>query len=262
MAEDMRSRPPYAVASVDNALRIATMLQVEKRLTVTEAAARLGVAPSTAHRLLRMLVYRDFATQDDDRSYRPGPVLELAPPAHSGAALLRHLALPHLRDLVAALDESCHLMVRTGESARFIASVECRRGARVGDRDGMVFPAHRTTGGLVLLAELDPEELAELYARERFADRPGEGPDLAVLRRELAQIRRQGFVVNDERSERGVVAIGCPVRRPDGTAVAGISVSVPSSRYEPARLPTYVTAVREAASQIREALGGGDGGEQ
>lgn len=259
MARDMRARPSYAVASVDNALRIATILQIEKRLTVTEAADRLGVAPSTAHRLLRMLVYRDFAAQDDDRAYRPGPVLELAPPAHSGAALLRHLALPHLRDLVTGLDESCYLIVRTGETARFIASVECRRGPRVGDREGMVFPAHRVTGGLVLLAELGAEELAELYAPERFADRLGDRPDLSVLGRELAHIRRQGFVVNEERSERGVIAVGCLVRRPDGTPVAGISVSIPSSRYERARLPTYVTAVQEAASQIRTALGGSDG---
>lgn len=257
MAQEMRTRPSYAVASVDNALRIGTMLQVEGRVTVADAADRLGVARSTAHRLLQMLVYRGYAVQDDRRGYRPGPVLEQVPPAHSGAALLRHLAVPHLRRLVEALDESAHLVVRTGDSARFIASVECRHRDRVGDREGAVFPAHRVSGGLVLLAELDPVDLGALYDPGRFADRLDDAPDLTTLQRELAQARRQGFAVNEGRAERGVTAVGCPVRRADGAAVAGISVSMPRRRYRPDLLPTYVSAVRRAAAAIQDSLRGG-----
>ena len=46
---------------------------------MSEAAERLGVARSTAHRLLSMLLYRDFAVQDEDRRYDAGPVLSLVP---------------------------------------------------------------------------------------------------------------------------------------------------------------------------------------
>ena len=81
MAREPKERPAYAITSVDHALRIATMLQLEGELSVSQAADRLGVARSTAHRLLRMLVYRDFAVATETRTYRPGPVLELA--AHS-----------------------------------------------------------------------------------------------------------------------------------------------------------------------------------
>ena len=69
----MKNRPPYAITSVDHALRLAQVLQREGELTVSEAAERLGVARSTAHRLLAMLVYRDFAEQGPDRRYRAGP---------------------------------------------------------------------------------------------------------------------------------------------------------------------------------------------
>ena len=52
----MKNRPAYAIASVDSALLLATVLQQEGPLRVTDVATRLGVSASTAHRLLGMLV--------------------------------------------------------------------------------------------------------------------------------------------------------------------------------------------------------------
>ena len=74
------------------------------------------------------------------------------------------------------LDESANLTVRTGDTARFIASVESHQSLRVGSREGMVFPAHRATGGLLLLAELAETELESVYAEARYVDRAGERP--------------------------------------------------------------------------------------
>ena len=48
--EPVKDRPAYAIESVDHALRLATLLQHEGPLGVSEAARRLGVARSTAHR--------------------------------------------------------------------------------------------------------------------------------------------------------------------------------------------------------------------
>jgi DNA-binding IclR family transcriptional regulator len=48
-------------------------------------------------------------------------------------------------------------------------------------------PAHRTTAGLLLLAELSGSELDQVYAAERYRDRPAERPHLASLRTELAR---------------------------------------------------------------------------
>ncbi len=254
MAHELKTRPSYAISSVDHALHLAAVLQLEGQLTVSEAAARLGVARSTAHRLLSMLVYRDFAVQGDRRVYHPGPVLELAAHSRSEASRLRSCALPHLRRLVSLLEESANVIMRIGDSARFIASVECERALRVGDREGMVFPAHRVSAGLVLLAELSDDELVDLFAAQRYADRPDERPDLEALRRDLAHVRTQGFAVNNGLSERGVVAIGCPVRRPDGSALAGLSISVPSVRYDPRQLRSLVASVTLVAQAIETDL--------
>ena len=71
----MKSKPSYWINSVDHALALAVLLKAEGSLTVTEASVRLGVATSTAHRLLSMLVHRGFAFQDEHRRYHPGPEL-------------------------------------------------------------------------------------------------------------------------------------------------------------------------------------------
>lgn len=55
-------RPTYAIESVDHALQLLLVLQHHGRLRGAEAAAELGVARSTAHRLLGMLRYRGFVT--------------------------------------------------------------------------------------------------------------------------------------------------------------------------------------------------------
>ncbi|WP_055497673.1 IclR family transcriptional regulator [Streptomyces albus] len=254
MDKPLKTPPPYPIASVDHALRVATILQMEGGATVAQLAERLGVARSTAHRILAMLVYRDFAVRGEDRVYRAGPVLELAAHSQSLVSRLRTVALPHVRRLAGLLDETTNLIVRAGDTARFIVSVECRQALRVGSREGMVFPAHRTTAGLLLLGDLSDEELEEVYAPERYRDRPADRPDLARLRTELKRLRRSGFAVNKERSERGLVAVGVPVRGRDGTALAGLSVSMPSVRYDPKRLRSLVATLEAAAHAVEEEL--------
>ena len=253
MAKPLKNPPAYGVTSVDHALQLAVILQVEGPLTVSEAAKRLGVARSTAHRLLSTLVYRDFAIQNENRSYRVGPVLEIAAQTHSNVTAIRAAGLGPLRTLVDALDETANLSIRTGRTVRFIASVECTRTLRVGNREGMVFPAHQVTGGLVLLAALSDDELAALYAPAP-ADAAEEQPDLAQLRTELRAVRRSGTALNLGRSEIGVVAVGRGVTDSKGETVAAVSVSMPSVRNSPQRLNEVIAALTRTAEAISAAL--------
>src|SRR5690554_7638432 len=72
----IQERPAYVVESVDNVLRLLQLLRDSGSLRVTDAAAELDIALSTAHRLFSMLVYRGFATQDEQRRYVPGPAMD------------------------------------------------------------------------------------------------------------------------------------------------------------------------------------------
>jgi DNA-binding IclR family transcriptional regulator len=240
----VQNKPVYGIQSVDHALHLALLLQQEGPLRLSEAAVRLGVARSTAHRLLAMLVYRDFATQDDDRRYVAGPVLRL-PPAPEPVAELRRGALPHLQALTARSNETTNLMVLVGDQVRFIASVECAQALRVGDREGRVLPAHLASGGKALLATRIEDEVRELY----------NGPaspvcDVESLLRALRRIRRQGFALNDQQTETGVTAIGCVIPGRAGAVPAAISIAMPTARYHRGRLTEWAGLLTAAAEQI------------
>jgi DNA-binding IclR family transcriptional regulator len=236
----------YAIESVDHALLLAALLQQEGPLRVSEAARRLGVAPSTAHRLLAMLVYRDFAAQDARRRYVAGPVLgpgtPIGPPAR-----LRRLALPHMRALTAHLDETTNLIVLDGDRVRFVATVEASQVLRVGDRDGRTLPAHLASGGKALLATRTDEQVLAL-----LAGLPA--PDTATLLRELRGVRRRGFALNDRGTEAGVTAIGRVVREPDGPPSVAVSIAMPTSRFRRDRLAGWAGDLADAAARIERDL--------
>ncbi|MBP2327003.1 DNA-binding IclR family transcriptional regulator [Kibdelosporangium banguiense] len=244
----MKNRPPYAIDSVDNALLLAQVLQAEGRLRVTDAAERLGVSASTAHRLLAMLVYRDFAERSANRDYVPGRMLRPAPVSEAPLALLRRVAGPHMRALSDRIQESSNLMVLVGTEVRFIATAECSRPLRVGDRMGQALPAHRTSGGKALLATLPPEQVTSMFGSLPEAD-------LRRLRRELGLVRRRGFGINDQLTETGVTAFGVAIRDAGGAPVAALSVAMPTARFDRDRLAGWVTELSAVATLIERELG-------
>jgi DNA-binding IclR family transcriptional regulator len=239
----VKNRPPYAIASVDSALLLATLLQQEGPMRVTDAAERLGVSGSTAHRLLGMLVYRDFAQQLPDRRYGPGPLMQGGPAPQAAVTRLREAALPHLRRLVDELGETANVMVLAGTDVRFVATVECDHVLRVGDRTGRTLSASRSSGGKALLAALPAERRDDVL-------RGLDTPEADRLQRELRGIRRRGFAVNDQETETGLTAVGAAVPVGAGSPPAAISVAMPSARYSRDRLPAWGAAVTAAAAAI------------
>ncbi|WP_344411604.1 IclR family transcriptional regulator [Pseudonocardia ailaonensis] len=235
---------------MNHALVLATALAQEGPMGVADAAARLGVARSTAHRLLAMLVYRGFAEQDDDRRYVPGPMLRGA--LGEPVSQLRRVALPLLQVLMTRSGETVHLLVVQGRRARFVLSVECDRVLRVGDRVGRELPAHLTSAGRAVLATWPEARVVDAYGGGDPPD-PG-GPDIDGLMRDLHRIRKQGFAVNDGLTEEGLTAIGRAVRVFEEPPVVGIAIAMPTARYRAARLTGYVDALTETAQLIESAL--------
>jgi len=243
----VKNKPAYAIASVDSALLLASLLQQEGPMRVTDVAARLDVSVSTAHRLLGMLVYRDFAEQLPDRRYGCGPVLRVATAPDASVPRLRAAALPHLRDLVGALGETVNVMVLTGSDVRFVATVECDHVLRVGDRTGRVLPAHLSSGGKAVLALGDDQQAAAVLGAL-------DGAAAGRLERELPTIRRRGFAVNDQATETGLTAVGVAVPPAGGVSGAAISLAAPTARSSRDLLPVWGTALIRAAAAIARDL--------
>ncbi|MDR7304401.1 IclR family transcriptional regulator [Haloactinomyces albus] len=256
----MKNKPSYALASVDNALLLLQMLRDHGNLRVSEAAEELGIARSTAHRLLSMLVYRDFAMQDDRRTYVPGPALAASQVVGRPLQQFRRCLAPHLDALCERVQETVNLIVRVGIQTRFLASVESTQVLHVGDRQGTILPAHLTSGGKALLAELEAEQLERLYTSGTAASTEREPADVgdsslsgeawSKLLRELDSVRTCGYSLNIEGTEAGVSALGACVYDAAGEALGAVSISAPSARFGQQRIPVFA---RELKAMIADA---------
>jgi len=209
---------------------------------VVDVAAELGVARSTAHRLLTALYQREFAVQDAQKVYRPGPVFARIGLARTASAGLRAELRPFLEHLNGEVDETCHLVVLEGNGARFLDCVESSQVLRTGSRAGMLLPAHTNSAGKALLAELSPQAFLALYPRGVPSPVGGGMAARKALQRQLAEIRSVGYATNFEESAQGVTAVGACVRDAAGKAIAALAVASPSSRCDRRR----VTALAES----------------
>jgi IclR family acetate operon transcriptional repressor len=246
----VKNKPAYAIASVDSALLLVSLLQQEGAMRVTDVAGRLGVSVSTAHRLLGMLVYRDFAEQLPDRSYGAGPMLRRGPVQQASVTTLREVALPHLHRLVDAMGETANVMVLAGPDVRFVGTVESDQVLRVGDRTGRALPAHLSSGGKAVLATLREDELAALLE-------PLDEVTVGRLLRELRTVRRRGFAVNDQGTEAGLTAVGVAVPPAGGFTGAALSLAAPTARYSRDQLPVWGAGLAETAAAIARDLAAG-----
>lgn len=246
--------PP--LESVDRALRLALLLRDAGPMTVTAAAERLNVAPSTAHRLLTSLVHRGFAVQDRDRRYHAGPASGGPFRPKIPEWLLRERARPALQELQAAVPETVQIMQLWGTNIWFVDGLECQAPLRVGVRIGALMPAHCSAGGKALLATLEPEELEQLY-HTGVPPWPGARyTTVAALKRHLSVVRRQGYGANLEETEPGVCGVGVAVPDSGTRTNLAFTVALPTARFDPADVPGYVAALRTAANDLAARLTG------
>lgn len=245
----MENTPSYGLNSVDRALHLALLLRDEGPMRLSDTAQRLGIAPSTAHRLFAALMHRGFARQGEDRRYYPADFWSRysSDPA-TRASELGQLALPHLQVLVSRVDETANFQTRVGTAVRFLASAACTRTLRVGDRTGRVLPAHQASGGKVLLAALTATELNSLYTQR---ESEAVSPTLTNgLRSELALVRRRGYALNNQETEAGVTAVGVVVPSAGGGALGAVSLALPSVRFRREDLPRLVGELSATAADI------------
>src|SRR3984957_14189308 len=146
--------PPYPVQSVDHVLQLLLMLKRDGQLRVSDAAAELGVAKSTAHRLISMLRFRGFVEQAADRTYRVGPALaDLGGGGLRSSTALLGIARPPLARLTAQGGGSRTLMIGVGADVQFIDTVETGQALRVGSRVGVRLAARLCSGGKGVLGD-------------------------------------------------------------------------------------------------------------
>jgi len=116
---------------------------------------------------------------------------------------------------------------------------------------------HASGTGKAILAELPEEQVRQLLTRsglERFTENTHTTP--VGLFEDLATIRARGWSFDHEERHDGMSCIGSAIFDEYGKPCAGVSISGPSIRFDPARVSEFGAAVAHAAAEITERSGG------
>lgn len=247
----------YVVTAVARALGILENVDGGVRGTgITELSRRLGLGKSTVHRLCATLEHHGYLVRDPGTGrYRLSlRVFQIG--SHALDALdLPARAMPALEALGAATEETVHLAVLDGAEVIFIGKVESPRPLRLYSQVGRRCPAHCTAVGKVLLANAGSAQRALVAARPLKRYTPKTITSAPALERELDEVRRRGYAVDEEEFEDGIRCIAAPVRDYRGRVVAALSVSVPAGRLPRARTASLAEQVLDTARLVSEALG-------
>ena len=234
---------------------IELLADAEEGLTVSEISQRLKRRMSELFRIIVVMERRGWLQKDRETS-RYSVTYHVLKLAHRGTPTqtLTSAAAPVMQELSTRINQSCHLVVRSGTQGLVILRQENQlRHANLSVRLGAVIELVSSCSGHVLLAHLDPAERELLL---RTVPRP-RGMSKLKVNVVLEKVRKRGYEIHTSPITAGVTDISYPVRGFDDKVVAALTV--PYLHALDNSLPTSVEQTRrlleEAARRISQSLG-------
>jgi IclR family acetate operon transcriptional repressor len=251
-----------SIRSVDRALTLLEAIaEAGGETTLTKLAVRTSLNISTCHHLLSTLVKWGYVAKvPGRRSYALGARI-----FYLGNACLRQVDLPQrARPLLERINkttgETVHLAILQRDDIVTVMKLEARHAVRVDTGPlGNAEAAHATALGKAMLAWLpEAQILRVIKARGLQHLTPNTITDLPTLTEELRLIRRNGFAIDREEFQPGVICVGAAIRDHSGAVVGSISCSAPTMRAHDEHLTTMREAVVTAARALSTELGESD----
>lgn len=246
------------IKSLDRAMGVFDYLSQTQGKPLTMLADEMNQSPATVYRILVTLEGRGLVEFDPkEQIWHIGPRAFII-----GARFLRRTSLvdrarPILRKLMEDTGETANLGIEQDGSVLFLSQVETHASIRAFFPPGTLSAMHASGIGKVLLAHMDGDRLDRLLSRvtlERFTAHTI--MDQMMLRQSLRHIRNAGFAVDNEEKNEGMRCIAAPVFDLNREAIAGISVSGPTSRVSADKTENLGQSVMKAARQLTLAIGG------
>ncbi len=250
-------REDGSVQSIERGFRILEALRVQgQALGVSELAEMLDLSTTTVHRLLKTLIACRAVKQDPHTHlYDLNDHLLL----YGKAVLNRYNFLssvhPILGDLSKRVGETVFMGILDDQfDLIYIDQVDSLDyPLRMTPQIGLRQPAHCTSLGKVLLANLASDKQAEFLGRKTFPRKTSATITTARdLKKELENVKIAGFALDQEEMENGICCVAAPVRNSRGT-IAAISISGPSSRMRSKGLDSRLSRdACDAAAKISQ----------
>lgn len=253
-----KKEPRYPLKALDKSLAILEILSQENSpLSIADLSERLGIYPSTIHRILDTLRYWGYVEQDSDtQRYQLGlKVLELAMTKLQGMELVKEAA-SYLKELQNQSSETVHLAILEEGEVLYLDKEESSQSIRMVSRVGRRVPAHCTALGKVLLAYLDEEEQKKVI-NEKGVPSFTENTitNKKKLREELSKVRKQGFAEDRGEHEKDVRCLAVPIKDHRDTVIAAVSLSVPAFRMNASKKRELKEILLQAGEDISKRLG-------
>ncbi|MEL7029666.1 MAG: IclR family transcriptional regulator [Pseudomonadota bacterium] len=241
------------LSSIDRAAKILDALRLTSEIDIAGTAREIGAAPSTAHRVLKSMERAGLLTQRSRGRYAVGPLIGACAGRFDRNALLVKAGRTPLRRLAADLGCTAHLAVFEDGFVSYLLKIEGPDAAEAPTLEGTGLEAYCSGLGKVLLAHLPEPDLEQYLGRGPLVQLTRNTiTDPAELKAELGRVRRQGWALDDEEFQEGLVCRAAPVYWGGEDAIAAVSVSRPAAGASAKRRTKDVQSLRAAASQIVE----------
>lgn len=250
----MNTTTVSAVQSVDRIFMIIELLSnYPKGISLSEVCTETGLAKGTASRLLSSLIAHGYAFQDAaTRKYSlTMRMFEIGSKVVGGTNILS-IARPYLEHLSSISKEAVHLVSRVNDEVVYLYKEEATSSiVRMSSCVGLHNPLYCTGVGKSILAFLPDEEIRTIWERcNPVQFTPNTITSFDVLEKEIAEIRRQGYAIDNEEHEIGVCCIAAPILDFNSLPIAAISLSAPVEHLNPITIRQYAPMLLEIAKNI------------
>ncbi|MGI9380940.1 MAG: IclR family transcriptional regulator [Methyloligellaceae bacterium] len=250
------------VQSVSRALDILEVLaESGSDMKLNEISTLTNLNVSTCHHLLTTLAERGYVSQNPrGRTYFVGNRIVELSLSKSRHQNLVDLALEDLKTLNRNTKETICLAEMRGYSLTTLLTMESPHPVRVGtDAAGRSNALHATAIGKAILAWLPEAEIARVVEENelhRFTEHTI--TDIEKLFDNLRHVRRNGYAIDREEYQHGVMCIGTAIRNYTGAVLGSVGCCLPVMRANPDYLERIRFNVMRCAATISEKLGQSD----
>jgi DNA-binding IclR family transcriptional regulator len=243
-----------SIQVIDRMMSLLNILATHvEPIGLKQLAAQTALHPSSAHRILGVMVEKGLAERVDHGNYQLGiKWLELGNLVKARLNV-RQVALPFMQKLCDELGETVNLTLRQGDEIVYVERVAADTAMmRVVQVVGARAPLHITAVGKIFLSQ-DGNAACAAYVKRAGLRAYTENTitTAAKLKKQVEQAERDGFALDEEEAERGVCCIGAGIRDSNGRIIAGLSLSAPADRIKFA----WADRVKQCAQEISRTLG-------
>lgn len=240
-----------------NCATVLRLFSAERRqLSVTEAAARLGIPKSSASRLLKAMkeagLLRHVAGTP---RYEIGNLLFEVARLHRSSSDLIEMTDAELRALTRATGHTGYISILDGTDMMVIRMHRGTHPLQVVTPLGQRAPAFATATGRAVLARLADAEVRRLHRGGLQPPSPRAPQSLRALLQALAEVRAQGHCTAIGEAIPGVGSIAASVADPESQETLGFCLSFPAAvplREQRRIRALLVAAARRIAEQVED----------